>query len=68
MPLPDEVRVYLERKKKGCDRLRLFSADNSIEDPTNPDSPSYMRGYVGAGHRMSGEEADRQLLTIMADW
>ena len=68
MPLPNEVRKYLERKKKDCDRLRLFFADNSTEDPTNPYNPSYMRGYVDVGHRMSGEEADRQLLAIMADW
>jgi len=66
MPLPDEVREYVERKKKEFGALRPSHASDG--DLANPHGPYYMRGYVGSGHRMSGEEADRQLMELMKNW
>jgi hypothetical protein len=68
MPLPDNVSMYVERKKKrmaGRMPPRPNITYGSCEDPISPD---YIRGYVGRGHRMSGEEADRQLMEIMKHW
>jgi len=68
MPLPDEVRKYVELKRGYIDGSRPSSPNVSVKDSTNPHGPDYMRGYVGAGNRMSGEEADRRLMKLMKHW
>jgi len=69
MPLPDEVKEYVELKKKEFGKSWLSPSSGSLDDGlANPHGPNYMRGYVGNGHRMSGEEADRQLMELMKNW
>jgi len=68
MPLPDEVRKYVEQKRKYNNEPQPLFGDVLTEARTGPHGPDYMRGYVGVGRRMSGEEADRRLMKLMRHW
>jgi hypothetical protein len=67
MPLPDGVLEYIARKKE-CLGVSLMPSSDSTRSVLDTHGANYMRGYVGAGHRMSGEDADRRLERLMTRW
>jgi hypothetical protein len=61
MALPANVVSYVNRKKKALERQGTGTVASTVE--------SYpLRGYVGIGERISGEEADKRIMRMMNEW
>jgi hypothetical protein len=59
MALPANVVSYVNRKKEAFERQGT--------DTGTVESYS-LRGYVGIGERISGEEADKRIMRMMNEW
>jgi len=60
MALPANVVSYINRKKKVLERQGTGMASTMESYP--------LRGYVGIGERISGEEADKRIMRMMNEW
>ncbi|MDR0518235.1 MAG: hypothetical protein LBH25_14465 [Fibromonadaceae bacterium] len=60
MALPANVVSYVNRKKEALERQGIGTASTVESD--------MLRGYVGIGERISGEEADKRIMRMMNEW
>jgi hypothetical protein len=64
MELPGNVLAYIARKKQDGGALGVAATNSAV----GTQKYNRRRGYVGSENRISGEEADRQLMEMMHGW